>query len=341
MAINYNVVDIRGKAAEPIIEELLFENKTLSEELVTFEDDVKAETIFTEYTADAVMQAYTCGLPVSAGSMDGFDVAVTPIKAQYYQEFCPDTLRFSRFKRDMKPGAWNIMSTEFERVVIGGVYAKNISSNVEDLFWNNATAATKAAVAALTPGALQTEVSTEEQALVAGTADGLFDGIVTRMIYNASNATLTPSVGGRVKVVGTTITASNIKDEYDKVYAAIPAVTLEGNTTAPFIYAPRSHKQMINIYNNNPANFKDAFSVSDDKTRYFFNGVEIKFVPVPENTMIASKKEHLFWCTDLKSDINQMQIDKIANNREDMFIKNNMTITTHVGNQAFNVLYVG
>ena len=28
MAITYNVVDIRGKAAEPIIEEILFENTT-------------------------------------------------------------------------------------------------------------------------------------------------------------------------------------------------------------------------------------------------------------------------------------------------------------------------
>lgn len=341
MAISYNVVDIRGVAAEPIIEELLFENKTLSEELVTFEDDIKAETIFTEYSASAVMQAYTSGVPASAGSMDGFDVPVTPVKVQYYQEFDPNTLRFSRFKRDMRPGAWEIMSTEFERVVIGGVYAKNISSNVEDLFWNNITSATQTAIAGLTPGAPNNQVSTEEQAYAAATTAGLFDGVVTRMIYNSSNATQTPAVGGRVKVVGTTITSTNIKDEYDKVYSAIPAVTLEGNTTPPFIYAPRSHKQLINIYNNNPANFKNAFSVSDDMTQYFFNGVEIKFVPVPENVIIASKKEHLFWCTDLKSDVNTMQMDKIANNREDMFLKNNMTITTHVGNQAFNVLYVG
>jgi hypothetical protein len=36
-----------------------------------------------------------------------------------------------------------------------------------------------------------------------------------------------------------------------------------------------------------------------------------------------------------------MQLDKIALNREDMFLKNNMTLAAHVVNQKFNVLYVG
>lgn len=341
MAISYTVVDYRGKAAEPIIEELLFENETISQGLVTFEDDVKAETIFTEASATATMQAYTSGVPTAAGSLDAFDVAVTPVKVQYYQEFDPNNLRFSRFKRSMSPGAWNIFSDEFERVVIGGVYAGNISQSLETLFWNNATAATKTAVAALTAGTAQTSIGAEEQAIVAATTAGLFDGVVTTMLYNSSRASATAGVGERVKVVGTTITSSNIKAEYDKLYAAIPAVVLTGKTKPPYIYAPRSHKQLINIYNNNPSNYKDAFSVDESRTKYFFNGIEIKFVPIPENVMIAAKKQHLFWCTDLTSDVNTMQMDKIAANREDMFLKNNLTVKAHVANQAFNVVYAG
>lgn len=338
MAINYNSIDVRGVAAEPIIEELLFDNETISQGLVTFEDNVKAETIFTEVSATATMQAYTSGAPGATGSLGGFDTIVSPVKVMYYQEFDPNTLRFSRFKRDMKPGAWECLSQEFEKVVIGGVYSKRISLSVENLFWTNATSTTKATVAGLTAGS---GITTQEQSLVANTPAGLFDGIVTKLIYNDSNANHTGSVGQRVKVVGTTITATNIKAEYDKLYAAIPAVTLSGSSTAPYIYAPKSHKQLINIYNNTPTNYKDAFSVSDDKKTYFFNGVEIKFVPVPENVMICARKEHLFWCTDLSSDLNIMKIDKINANREDMFLKNILTITTHVSNQAFNVLYVG
>lgn len=341
MAITYNIVDFRGKAAEPIMEELLFENETVRDGLVTFQDDIKAETIFTEASASATMQAYTSGAPSSAGSLDAFDVAVTPVKVQYYQEFDPNTIRFSRFKRDMAPGAWNILSGEFERVVIGGVYAKNISASLESLYWNNALAATKVSIAALVAGVLQTEIGAEEKTLAAATTAGLFDGVVTTMMYNASNATATPGVGGRIKVVGTTIDSANIKAEYDKVYAAIPAVVLAGAVSPPYIYAPRSHKQLINIYDSDPTNFRDAFDVSADRKSYFYNGVEIKFVPIPENVLIAAKKEHLHWCTDLVGDVNTMQIDKIAANREDMFLKNNLTVIPHVQNQAFNVLYVG
>lgn len=341
MAITYTPLHIRGVAAEPILEELLFENLTVQDNLVSFETDIKAETIFTEATADATMQAYTSGVPTSNGDLGAFDTVVTPTKVQYYQEFDPNALRFSRFKRDMRPGAYEVVSEEFNRVVIGGIYAKQISFDMESKFWNNATAATKTAVAALTAGTGQASVGAAEKTLVAATASGLFDGVVTRMIYNSSNAAGTAGVGGRVKVAGTTITSTNIKEEYDKVYAAIPAVVLGGNTTPPFIYAPKSHKQLINIYNNNPANYKDAFSVSDDKTQYFFNGVEIKFVPLPENVIIAAKKEHIFWCTDLQADMNRIDMDKIAANRDDMFLKTNATITSHVANQAFNVLYVG
>ena len=85
MPINYSIIDIRGVAAEEIIEEILFENKTISDNLVTFEDDVKAETIFTEATATATLQAYTCGVPAAAGSLDLFSTLVTPQKGQFYQ----------------------------------------------------------------------------------------------------------------------------------------------------------------------------------------------------------------------------------------------------------------
>ncbi|SDT47218.1 hypothetical protein SAMN05192545_3926 [Maribacter dokdonensis] len=339
--INYENVEFRGKASEEIIEEILFENNTLANELVDFEDDVKAETIFTEASATATMQAWTSGQPTAEGDLNAFDSVVTPVKAMYYTEFDPDKLRFSRFKRDMKPGAWNTLSGEFERVVIGGVYAKQISASVESLFWNNVKASTKMQAGMLTPGEGADELSAAEAALIAASPEGLFDGVVQKMILNDSNADFEFGVGGRIKVVGTSITAANIKAEYDKIYAAFPPVVLEGVVSEPFIYAPRSHKQLINIYNNNPENYKDAFSVSEDKKTYFFNGVEIKFVPLPENVMIGARKEHLKWCTDLKSDAALMQIDKLAANREDWFLKNVMTITPHIANQSFNVLYVG
>jgi len=340
MEISYNIVDIRGVAAEPVVEEILFQNDTINKGLVTLEEDVKAETIFTEATATATLQAYTSGAPSSSGSLTAFDVAVTPVKTQFYQEFDPNTIRFSRFKRDLKPGAWEIFSNEFEKIVIGGLYAQQVSNAIEKEFWQGATSATKTAVAALTAGTANTSVGAAEKTAVAALTTSQTDGIIVKMIYNSSNATLTAGVGTRIKVAGTTVSASNIKAEYDKVYAAIPAVVLTGSEM-PMIYAPKSHKQMLIQANNVTTDYKKPFDISPNMDSFYFNGLMIVFVPVPENVVICALKSHLIWCTDLQSDINKVQLDKIALNREDMFIKNNMTIAAHVVNQKFNVLYVG
>jgi len=332
MAISYSSkVDIRGNALEPIYAELLYMNKTVGEQLVTFADDIKAETIITETSQTAPFQAYSSGAPSSSGTLTLADTTITPTKIMMYQEFDYETLRTSRFKRGMRAGAWEIVSDEFARWVLDNVSGE-VSQNAESLFWNAATSATKTAVAALTPGTGQTSVGAAEQTYVAAAPSGLIDGIVTRMIYN--NA----AVGGRVKVAGTTISNSNIAAEYAKAYEALPAINLHTGGNLPFIYAPFSHKQFINIYNIN-ATYRDLFSVQGD--RYFYNGLEIKFVPLPENCIIIAKPDHLLWCTDLTSDIQKLVIDKIANNREDYFCKAIFTQFAHVVRQAMNVLYLG
>jgi len=340
MAITYSKVDIRGVAAEPIIEEILFENQTISKGLVTFETDVKAETIFTEASATATLQEFVCGLPTSSGALSAFDSVVTPKKAMFYQEFCPDNLRFSRFKRDMQAGAWNNMSSEFERIVIGGIYAKKMSLALENEFWNGATAATKTAVAALTAGAANNAVGAAEKTAVAALTASQIDGVLVKMIYNDSNATQTPSLGTRIKIAGTTITAANVKAEFDKIYAAIPAEVL-ASTEQPIIYAPKNIKQIIVAANNVVSDFNKPFDVNPAATEFYFNGLLIEFVPTPNNVIIVALKSHLFWVTDLANDNNTMKIDKIAENREDMFIKSVLSIGAHVANQKFNVLYVG
>lgn len=340
MAITYNSIDIKGVAAEPIIEEILFENATIGKGLVTFEEDVKAETIFTEATASATLQAYTSGVPTSAGSLTAFDVAVTPVKGQFYQTFDPASLRFSRFKKDIKPGAWEIMSTEFEKLLIGGLYAKQISLTLENEFWNGATAATQTAVAALTAGTGNTAVGAAEKTQVAALAASQIDGVLTKMIYNASNASLTAGVGTRIKVAGTTVTAAVIKAEYDKIYAAIPAAALSGSEL-PTLFAPRSHRQMIVQANNVASDFNKPFDVDASASNIYFNGLKVEFVPLPEKVVICALKSNLIWCTDLLSDVNMMRVDYIAANSEQMFIKNNITIAAHIVNQKFNVLYAG
>ena len=105
----------------------------------------------------------------------------------------------------------------------------------------------------------------------------------------------------------------------------------------------RAKKQFINIYNVT-ATYRDLFAVTNlgqPNEAYFYNGVQLQFVPLASNVLIAARPDYIYWCTDLVSDINKFEVNKIAFNREDMFVKNIMTIFAHVVNQAMNVLYVG
>ena len=334
MAISYSaLVDIRGQAVDPVISEIIFENKTISEGLVAFETGIKAGTIFTENSNSVVMQSWAVN-PSASGTIGINDVLITPVKVEYLDAFTPNDLRTSRFNRDMKPGAWNDVSDEFAKMILNGV-AKSISADAENKFWNGATSATKTAVAALTAGTLNTQASTQEKALVAAMPTNLLDSVITRAIYN--NA----AVGGRIKVVGTAaITASTIVAQYQLLYAAIVAETLSASEEKAFIYAPRSHKQLINIANVN-LTYRDVFSVDMVADKYYYLGVEIKFVPIAENVMLVAVPSSIKWCTDLMEDLNQVMIDKFPQPRKDYFYDVVFTIFAHVTNQKFNTLYVG
>ena len=334
MAISYSaLVEIRGQAVDPVISEIIFENKTISEGLVAFETGIKAGTIFTENVNAVTMQAWAVN-PSASGTIGINDVLITPVKVEYLDAFTPNDLRTSRFNRDMKPGAWNDVSDEFAKMILNGV-AKSISADAENKFWNGATSATKTAVAALTAGTLNTQASTQEKALVAAMPTNLLDSVITRATYN--NA----AVGGRIKVVGTAaITASTIVAQYQLLYTSIVAETLSASEEKAFIYAPRSHKQLINIANVN-LTYRDVFSVDMVADKYYYLGVEIKFVPIAENVMLVAVPSSIKWCTDLMEDLNMVVIDKYPQPRKDYFYDVVFTIFAHVTNQKFNTLYVG
>lgn len=331
MAISATTVAIRGVAVEPIVEELLFANDTVGKELVTFHEDVKASTIFTENDNTVTMQAYTSGAPSTSGTLGLTDTEVTPVKFIYYQTFTPETLRTSRFNRTMKAGAWNVESSEFGTTVLKA-YGNAISEDIQSKYWNNILAATQTAIAALTPGTAQNQVGAAEQTYAAALTAGEFDGVVTRMIYNGG------ALGGRVKVAGTALLGSNIATEVGKLYAAIPTRAIGQSGVQVEIYMPYACKQYINIYNTT-ATYRDLFGVSGDS--YTYAGVRINFVPLPDNCMIAALPSNIHWCTDLLSDYNYFLVDRVASNQDTWFVKHCATIFAHVTLQSMNVLYLG
>ena len=331
--INYTGAQIPTDFKAEIIEEILFRNETVEKGLVAFETGIKAGRIITENLNSVTMQAWTVNPTGSeAGEIGLEDTVVTPVKVEYIDKFTPDDLRSTRFNRDMRPGAINDISDEFNRLVVNGV-APLISLDAEAKFWNGATTATKTAVAALTAGTANTAVGAAEKTLVAAMPTTLFDSLTTRMIFNKGE------VGKRVKVAGTTLTSSNIATEMAKVYNAIPDAVL-ASADKPLIYAPRGVKKMINNFNL-AQTYRDTFTVDLVTGKYFYLDVEIVFVPLADNVIIAGVPTNFMWCTDGEDDYTTIAIDKYPAPRKDYFYDVVFTIFAHVVNQKFNVLYVG
>lgn len=331
--IHYEPIEFTGPAYQEVFMELLYQNDTVALEKVRLIDGIKAETVITEMGVTVNLQKYTCDQPEALGSIDMKDALLRPCKLIAYDEFCPDDLRFSRFSTTMRVGAWENVSEEWVRIVLEE-YGTRMSRQAEEDFWNGASSSTKSAVAALTPGPLQTEVSAEEQAYVAAAPVTACDGIATYLIYNQG------AVGGRIKVVGTTIDATNIWTEYSTLYAAMPTVLLKAsNINMTKIFAPESHIQLIQLYNTNQT-YRDKFSV-DANNNFYFLGVRIEFVPLPENTMIGGRWSDILWGTDSTSDLSYLQIDRVYNNADKRFIKGVFTQGGAVTSQAQKVLYVG
>jgi hypothetical protein len=318
---------------DAIINEILFRNDTVEKGLVAFETGIKAGRVITENINSVTMQAWSVNPTGNeSGDIGLEDTVVTPVKVEFIDKFSPEDLRSSRFNRDMAPGAINNISDEFNKVVLNGV-APLISLDAESKFWNGATSATKTAVAALTAGTGQTSVGAAEKTLVAAMPTTLFDSLTTKMIYNKA------AVGKRIKVAGTTLSATNIADEMAKVYNAIPDAVLSG-AEKPLIYAPRNVKKFINNFNL-AQTYRNTFTVDLTTNKYFYLDVEIVFVPLASNVLIAGVPTNFMWCTDLMDDYADVSIAPYPAPRKDYFYDVIFTIFAHVVNQKFNVLYVG
>jgi hypothetical protein len=332
MAIAYTGAVIPTDFKADIIAEILFKNATVEDGLVMFETGIKAGRVITENINSVTMQPWSVNPTGSeAGSIGLEDTTVFPVKVEYIDKFTPDDLRSTRFNRDMPAGAINDVSDEFNRLVLNGV-APLISNDSENKYWNGALASTKTAVALLTAGALQTQVSANEKALVAAMPTTLFDSLTTKIIYNKG------AVGKRIKVGGTVLDSANIGAEVGKIYNAIPDEVLSGNDK-PYIYASRSVKKLINNFNK-AQDFRDTFTVDLATNKYFYLDVEIVFVPLAPNVMLAGVPMNFMWCTDLLDDYSDIQIAPYPAPRKDYFYDVIFTIFAHVVNQKFNVLYV-
>lgn len=333
MATTYSPMEYLGKFHEEVFTDMVFMNRTVEKKLVRFVSGIKGNEAFTELTGTVTVEGLKADHTDSDdnGTTAFKDRLVAPVQLEFYKRFNPNTFRLSRYA-STKPGVFNNVDDTFVKDLLA-FYGPKLSYLMESQFWNGATSATKTAVAALTPGTAQNAVGAAEQTYVAAASTTLFDGIVTKLIYQHS------ALGTRIKVAGTTISSVNIDTEYQKLYDAIPSVAVQHeNVNDYFIYAPHSHKKYILTFNKN-STFRDIFTVEGEN--YYYMGVRIEFVPLPENCMIASRWDDLMWTTDSLSDSEFTKVDKVANDSLRSFLWIAYTQNTHIVNATQKVLYLG
>lgn len=341
MALNYSPMTTIPEVAFPIVQEIMFVNKTLGKNLVNYAGGVKATTTFTESGVTVVGQKYT-GLALTAnGSLNIKDRTSTPAKVEYKDEFLMNALRGSRFGQTMPDGAWNMDSNEFQTAVLS-LYGPKISADAQLKFWSAISAAQKTAIAALTPGAGQGSITaalqTKVAALTADPAD--VEGVFANILVDPT------ALGAYIKVTGTVVTAANIAAECAKIYTAIPPQVKEGDEK-PVIYAPYSWREFIEIANNSVgAASNQNFVINRDAKGFAesasYNGIEIQFVPITlADVAYCHRPSCINWVDDASSDITKVEIGKKVADGDQMFIRAIYTLDACVMNQFEGVLYGG
>lgn len=341
MAINYSGTKTETTELEEIQSELYLQSNTFVDRIIDIQEGHKSGTDVYESKVDIEFSEATTAGVEATGDVD-LNVNKTTVNLKSFEvkdRIQEAILKGTRFERSIKDGAFEHVSDEFDKKVLIHIQPA-IGRKLDQNIWNGATAATKTAIAALTPGAGQGSISASTQALVAAMPVTRFDSLAATIIYNDSQAkeTAGAGLGDYVKVGGTTITKDNIAAEYAKLYLGTSDEVLNSNVE-PKIFAPFKDKQLMLAANNSVGAASNQNFVMEGGKMYY-NTIEVVFVPLV-GFRILTQPKFLKVLMDLASDMSALNIGQVANGAMERYIKNIQTMTTWVTNQRYITLYGG
>ena len=343
MAVTYTGTKTETGEYAEIVQEIYADSPTFRGETIEIVEGHKSGMDIYESSAEITFTAANYGAVTADNVNLKTQKSIVNLKTFNVEGIIDESsLKGTRFEKSMKAGAYNVVSDEFDQKVLIQV-TPAVGAKLESWVWDGATAATKAAIAALTPGAGQGSISVGAQTLVAAMPTTLFDSIPATMLYNDSQSKAVPGagLGDYLKVAGTTVTAANIVAEYVKIYNAIPNnVLVMTGDDAPIIYAPKAHYKLIKSVNRVQGAALQENFVGASFNDMYFNDVKIIFVDLVGFAVVAQKK-NLKLVMDLLSDSSQLIIEKEANASTRRILKLINTMTTWVVKQKYNVLYNG
>ena len=343
MAVTYTGAKTEAGEYAEIVQEIYADSPTFRGETIELCEGHKSGLDIYESSAEITFTAANYGQVTADNVNLKSQKSIVNLKTFNVEGIIDESsLKGTRFEKSMKAGAYNVVSDEFDKKVLIQVQPA-VGAKLESWVWDGATAATKAAIAALVPGAGQGSITAAAQTKVAAMPTTLFDSIPATMLYNDSQSKAVPGagIGEYIKVAGTTVTTANIVAEYVKIYNAIPnAVLVMTGDDAPVIFAPKGHYKMIKSVNRVQGAALQENFVGTSFNDMHFNDVRIIFVDLVD-FVIAAQKYNLKLVMDLLSDSSQLIIEKEANASTRRILKLINSMTTWVVKQKWNVLYNG
>ena len=343
MAVTYTGTKTETGEYAEIVQEIYADSPTFRGETIEIVEGHKSGMDIYESSADITFTAANYGAVTADNVNLKTQKSIVNLKTFNVEGIIDEnSLKGTRFEKSMKAGAYNVVSDEFDQKVLIQV-TPAVGAKLESWVWDGATTATKAAIAALVPGAGQGSVSAGAQALVAAMPTTLFDSVPATMIYNDSQSKAVPGagLGDYLKVAGATVTSANIVAEYVKRYNAIPNdVLVMTGDDAPIIYAPKAEYKLIKSVNRVQGAALQENFIGNSFNDMYFNDVKIIFVDLVGFAIVAQKM-NLKLVMDLLSDSSQLIIEKEANASTRRILKLINSMTTWVVKQKYNVLYNG
>lgn len=347
MAVTFSGLKVPQTSLAEIQLELYQDSGTFVDRIIDIQEGHKSGTDVFESKVAVTFKAGDTNAVVANGAID-FKINKTAVNLNTIQVddiIEQSTLLDTRFEKSMQAGAFNLVSSEADNILLQQI-TPAIGQGVETIIWNGATTATKAAVAALTPGVGQGSISAGAQALVAAMPTALVDSLPATILYNYSQSKVAPGagLGDYVKVLSiAAVTEATIAAEYAKLYKAGDNKVINNRTIMPFIFAPLADRQLIKLANNSvgaASNKNFLVEGAGVSEKIYYNGIEINFVPLVGFRVLTLPK-YLKVLMDLASDISGLETGMVANGAQQMYYKNVQRFTTWITNQRYITLYGG
>lgn len=287
-----------GKAAADIIAPAILSGKTLSGKYVKIYTGIKDKFNIPVGTSTVAIQSYACE-STPDGTFTLTEKVLDLKKGLVHVEACFDTLRTTFESENQQAGSANdVKPTASIQAWIEKDLKDKTALAIDQTIWRGS--------------------------VVSG-AD--FDGVVTGF-YPALVASST-----NIDVAGTSITASNVMAEIQKVVNAIPETEIDKAYLYVTYAIARAYIAALPLAN------PYMFSIKEADANLMFQGIPMRIVNLPSNKMVATDPNNLIFGTDLESDFNSFKSGMVSNSGDTVFYKATFKLDTQIVNDPLIVLY--